>query len=383
MKKHRIGKMTTPPLNLNLALEKRVKLQFPSGFKPRHAGRNLTGYGLPVLVCLTAFMGLILAAEASFAAGRSPLPILRTVMDPRSLALGGANESEVGLIQGSLELPEGLSACDKAFGSSFARHQLDLWSGNFYYTQRLQDNLLVSGEISVFDYGRLDRSERNIGFTGEQFQAAEYCATVKAGGRLWESLHGSAALNYVWGAIDESKAQALTLDGGLSLDPDPLWYDFRVGMAFRHYPLTLKGYDEQTPVSPSEFVLGLSRRLKHLPLTLFAAGIVTQLGDGDYRLEGPSLFRDKSGVKFPADGCFSLGGEFEIRPQGWPIDKSNGTSAPLYLRFGYSSKGEGLRMGQRLDLLAGVSFGLGINVRSVGIDYAYAPMGALGDVHRV
>jgi len=41
-----------------------------------------------------------------------------------------------------------------------------------------------------------------------------------------------------------------------------------------------------------------------------------------------------------------------------------------------------MQVGHNLDMIAGFCFGLGLNVHKFGFDYTFAPMGALGDVHR-
>jgi hypothetical protein len=62
--------------------------------------------------------------------------------------------------------------------------------------------------------------------------------------------------------------------------------------------------------------------------------------------------------------------------EGWIADL-------LALRFGYNTEGVDLRSGGGLDILAGLSAGLGVRYRGYGLDYAFVPMVDLGVAHRL
>jgi len=171
-------------------------------------------------------------------------------------------------------------------------------------------------------------------------------------------------LKYFWGALENETASAIAVDLGFTYEVG--WEMIRIGGAVRNLGSELSSYGSEKNQLPTEVVLGGCKRLKHLPLTIHAAATLGATGDQELDLEwfpgSPSL-------------GFGAGGEFEIDPDG--------IKEPFYLRIGYHSRGQDLHLEQRLDILSGVTFGLGTQVGKVGVDYTFAPMSGLGDVHRM
>lgn len=285
-------------------------------------------------------------------------------MDARSSALAGANLTDMGY-PNSVSLNPASGAGGITSGStSFAAHTLDMWSGNLRASYRISSSMLCGGSLSTFDYGDFDYMLSESGATGEMFQASEYALSGYISASLFKSLAWGASARFVWGKLAEETAVGAVFDFGLIWDSIP--GRTRIGLAVRNAGSQFNGYGDETDPMPIEIVIGGSNKLEHLPLTLHLSTGFVRTGDGDYILD---WMPGKPGINF------SAGGEFEIFTEG--------ASKPFYVRLGYGSQGDGQRVEHRLDTLAGFSFGLGFLVSRFNLDYAYVPMGALGDVHRI
>ncbi len=318
---------------------------------------------LKIIRISTVILNLALISSG-WSAGRSGFPVLNTIMDARSLALAGANLTD-------LEQPNSISVnpASAAGGSnlgsaSFAKHALDMWSGRLNASYQLSNDLVIGCNLSTFDYGDFDYSLRESGATGKTFQASEHVLSGNISGWLSKSIAWGASLKLSLGSLEESLAGGISADIGLIWDAYP--GRTRFAAVIRNAGSQINGYAEERDPMPTELLLSASNKLEHLPLTLhFSTGFV-RYGDGDYNL---NWMPGKTGLNF------SAGGEFEIFTEG--------AVKPFHVRLGYCSQGAGQRIENRLDTLAGFSFGLGFEIKRFNLDYSYVPMGALGDVHRI
>lgn len=313
------------------------------------------------LLAAAAFTFLLTAA--GFGAGRSGFPVAKIFVDPRALALGGAPISETGWSGGAFLNPAAAAGAARVAQASLARHTLDLWSGSIGASHPLGSNMTAGFSLSRFDYGEFDYIEEGVGNTGETFSGGENLLAGYIAGKVNPQLAWGVAGKYFWGSLENETASATALDAGLTWDPG--WESLKVGAAVRNFGSEYTAYGAADAELPTEAALGGSKKLQHLPLTIHAAAVLTASGDGDWTAD---WLPNKPGLSFGA------GGEFQVQPDG--------VKEPFFLRLGYSSRGQGRAVGHRLDLLSGFAFGLGVKISAVGFDYTWAPMGALGDVHR-
>lgn len=330
-----------------------------------HRRQKITG-----LYLIFVLSGAFLPISASIASGGTVFPVLMELMEPRLLALGGAAVSDTCMAGGSIINPACAAGSHRSVSTAFARHMMDLWSGSISVNFPIQNadiswiqDLSVGGYLNTFDYGEFDETIAGEGNTGRHFSAAEHVLALYMSGRSGRYLGWGLAAKYVWGSIDDAKAAGRALDLGVTVNPH--WERLRFGVALRNFGTQTDSYGAESYPMPTELVIGGSKRLLHLPLDLHGAVIFGRRGEGEWDFE---FLNGKPGVSFAG------GGEFTVQPEG--------VRKPFFLRIGYRSRGKDLRVGHRLDTLAGFSFGLGFEFRILGINYAYAPMGALGDVHR-
>ncbi len=315
------------------------------------------------IAAMTVGLTMMISASTAFGAGRSGFPVAKVFMDPRALALAGACVSESGWSSGAVLNPAAAAGSQRGGQASFARHTLDLWSGGFGVCQPLGSNLVVGVNLSRFDYGEFEYIEEGVGKTGASFTAAENLLSIYYAQRQTSSLTWGLSAKYFWGVLENETASAGAVDAGFTFDPG--WESVKAGGAVRNLGSVYSGYGAEESELPTEVVLGGSKKLEHLPLTLHAAAVFSATEDGDWTVD---WLPGKPGFSFGA------GGEFRVEPDG--------VKEPFFVRLGYNSRGQGMMVGHRLDLLCGFAFGLGLQVNKIAFDYTYAPMGALGDIHR-
>lgn len=314
-------------------------------------------------ITATLLIAVFTLTIPGWTAGRSGFPVLQTSMDSRTLALAGSNIAETGHVNSAPVNPASAANGFREASISYARHPVDMWSGRLAVSHPVPGSLVAGVYLSIFDYGEFDRIERGGAIAGGSFNASEYVLAGYAAGPLAESLTWGASAKFAWGSISDELASGAALDLGIIWDPQ--WEMIQIGVVARNIGTQFKNYGEGDNPMPFELVFGGSKKLSHLPLTINMAAELMRHGDGEYTLDW---------LPGKTDISFGISGEFEV--------SKDEARNPLYFRLGYHSKGEGLRVGHRLDLLAAFSFGIGAAFRNFQFDYTYTPMGALGDVHR-
>ena len=319
----------------------------------------------PGRILLSVCMLLLLNVPLTtlLAAGQAAFPVLMEPVDPRALALGGALLSETEWVGGVLLNPASAAGSSRSLGATYASHMVDMWSGRIVFSEMVYDMYTVGGYLTTFNYGELDVSEIGYGKTGEKFRSSENVFVGFGAGRINERIAWGGAVKFIWGTIDPYDASGLAVDFGLTFDSD--WQDLKFGWIVRNWGKQLNGYGSEKDRLPTETAFGITRQLEHLPLTLSTAFILGHNDEGDWNID---FLPGEPGF------YFAVGGEFAVYSELLK-DEFN-------LRIGYRSRGEGLRVGQENDLLAGISLGIGIPIKRYTFEYAYATLGALGSIHR-
>ncbi len=318
---------------------------------------------IKALAGLLMFLIIFGCISAAYAAGRSAFPVVKTQMDPRALALGGAPITITQWSGGASLNPASAAGAPRSASITFAKHTLDLWSGRIVGSYELPSGAITGVFFSTFNFGEFENSALGAGKTGETFTAGEYVLGGYYADSYGENLTYGISGKIITGIIDQENALGAGVDLGFCWDAN--WEMIRLGAVARNLGKQFNGYGSDPDPMPVELLIGGSKKLSHLPLTLHVVGILAQTGEEDWDLD---WIPGKPGFGFGA------GGEFEILPEG--------REEPLYVRIGYRSRGRSMQVGHRLDTIAGFTFGIGLPVKMLNIDYTFAPMSALGDVHR-
>lgn len=308
--------------------------------------------------------------------GQHVYDFLNLVPSARVAAIGGANVSVY-------DYDPGFAYYNPALVSDTMHDQMTLNWVNYLagvnygyagYARTFEGIGDFHASIQYVGYGKMQQTDALGNVTGE-FGANEMVLTV-GGARQYYNFRFGTNLKFIHSNIGGAGSQGLALDlGGLYVSDDGL---FTGGLVMRNIGFQLTRYNptgDREPL-PFEVQLGISKKLKHMPLRFSVTAT---------NLEHPQLIYEDP----DAEPEFDLSGN-EIEPK-----KQIGDKIFRHFVFGAEfliSKHVNLRAGynhmRRAELrsegragLSGVSLGAGIKVSKFNIDYAFTKFHAVGGMH--
>lgn len=295
-------------------------------------------------------------------------------MQGKMNALGGSPITEVGSVEGEEGNPASLAGLDGAVTLAYSRLPAEMERGRFM-AALAHSRVTLGVRFHFLNYGEIPESKVGQGMTGRTFTANELLWGVRGAGKMGSHLRWGVGINLLMGSIGERKSWGWGGEGGIVYDPQ--WQRVRFGLVLRNLGRVVDSYGSEPEAFRREWVGGFSKKLEHLPLTLHFALYYRGEGNGEWGIAKVTGEKSLS---------FSGGGEFEINPsegRGPGKEGISGGDEPgsLYLRLGYRSARDQLRVGHRSDTLAGLSLGIGMRTRLGLFDYAYASWGVGGEMH--
>jgi hypothetical protein len=224
----------------------------------------------------------------------------------------------------------------------------------------LGENSWVAAGILYNSYGTFQGANKIGQLTGD-FTAGDFVLSLAYSGIIPEkAFHYGLAVKFISSSLATntpgvSSSVGIAADLGVYYQNEPLL--LTAGLSATNIGKELTTYSGIKEPLPFNLQFGLSKKLERLPLTV--------------HLTFHNLTRDREGRNlFYALNDFSLGGEFII-------------SKVIRFRFGYENQ-------ERRDLkvpeglgLGGFSFGLGIVMKKLQLDYSLSAMGPVkSDIHR-
>lgn len=298
---------------------------------------------------------LLLAAAECIVQGQETyvFDFVRNDASARSAAMGGAFVTVLDDPVGLFYNPATIASTDSSQVSfTFFKHLLDINSGSVAIATELDQVGHVAFGVNFTSYGSFDRTTRESNVSGE-FGASDLLVSAGWGADLGEGFSAGLSGSAMFSTIDDAGASALALGGGLTYVDTAR--RLVAGMSILHIGSQLSSFGEDTEPLPVDLKLGISHRLKGLPL-LVALNFSRLLDE-------QTEFVDRL-------ASFSIGGEFTI-------------SRPLRLRLGYNNR-------TRQDVpfgttkgLSGFSGGVGVVIAGYRFDYGFNPLDRIGGFHRV
>ena len=321
-------------------------------------------------LALLAALAALAAAPPGLAQSRTGTAFDLVRLDPsaRAAALAGTQALPGDDPVAALYNPALLSEShDRQASVGYVNHLSDVSAGSAVYARRVAGLGLVAGAVRFLSYGDFERSSAD-GETGETFGASEAALSLSAARELVPRLRAGATLHALVASLDDARSQALAADLGLAyrIPAEGLVLSASV----HHLGAVLSSLGDTRDRLPVDVRVGVSKRLRYVPLTISVGGYdlhrfdsePSTLGEGGEEVGGTTALdqvRDH----------LALGGELQL-----------GTA--LAARLGYHPRrGAALRTGGRLDL-AGVSAGFGIRLKRIGVDYAYTGWSDFGGLHQ-
>ncbi len=301
----------------------------------------------------TFFTTVIIFLVSTVIFGQKTYDFLRLDLSPRAGALGGSfvsNNDDPNVI---FYNPSGLKLIkDKKISFSYVNHLLDINLASVSYTQDVGTLGRFGAAVEYISYGNFTKADKFGNKTGE-FNAGELAFLVGYANTLDDNLYYGVNIKFINSSIANKSSSALALDLGLHYTIPSQGLDF--GIALLNSGFQISKYFNTKEDLPLDLVIGVSKKLAHLPLTLSLD--FHKLNEGNDPYTG----------RFEA---FSVGAEFEF-------------SKALSLRFGYNNqKRKELKIGD-FGGLAGFNLGVGVLISKYRFDYSYSSMGDIGSLHRI
>lgn len=297
------------------------------------------------LLVLSVFIGKLF--------GQNTYEFLRIDMSARAASLGGtfvSNHDDPNII---FYNPAGINLLTESpISFSFVKHVLDINLASLSYSTEFENIGRFGGAIKYINYGTFVRATED-GMREGEFGAGDVAFILGYANSLDLNFNYGANIKFIYSKIDDRNSTGIAFDLGLNyFVPEQ---DLSVGFAAMNIGSQISSYYEEKEQLPLDIIIGVSKKLQHLPL---------RLSLDFHKLNAE---RDDFVQRFKA---FSVGAEFTL-------------SKVLRLRFGYDNeKRSDLKIGTSAGI-AGFNAGLGALVSNYTFDYGFSSLGAIGALHRV
>ncbi len=258
-------------------------------------------------------------------------------------------------------------------------HLKDIRNGYFSYADYLpRVNLNIHGGVQYINYGTFQGADEFGNLSGE-FNATETAFVLGASRSLNERYTIGSNLKYVFSYFETYRSQGMAIDlGGLYYNRESR---LSIGFNIRNIGGQFTTYSNQREPLPFDMMIGVSKKLAHLPLRfsvtahhLHRWNILYDDPNEENNILFDSGAQPSKFAVFIDNGFRHLvfNGEFLIGPGG-----------PVRLRFGYNH----LRRSELRDYtfrsLAGFSGGFGIKAKKWRVDYGFGIYHLTGSVHHL
>jgi len=267
--------------------------------------------------------------------------VLKLGVGARSLGMGEAATAVSDGVESLYWNPAGLGMAERP-SVMFSYNPLveDGNYGGVAFSVNLPRRFFMGAGFNSLSHGSIDSFDAVGNQTG-QFDAGDQLGIIGAAHAMGDVLVGLGA-KYIRSSIDGVDATAWAVDAGARVK-NP--YFSRLGHAISLKNLGRKvSFISQDDPLPLSFILGNSLEWQRI---LFSLDVGKVKGTG---------------------AVFSAGLEWEA---------FKGTDKSIFLRGGYSSRKN------EAEKLSGTALGLGFNFRFVSVDYAWIPLGELGNSHAI
>lgn len=288
-------------------------------------------------------------------------PFLNLPTSARIGALGGEHPS---LLQGDASLfnenPAYLNKSSHRQGAtSYINYLSDINFGFLNGAYHIDSIGTIASGIRYVNYGEFPHTDE-IGNELGTFRAMDLAWSMGLGRSYKDNIQYGAAVEFIYSKLESYTSAGLAVSAGASYKmPEQ---QMNIAMVVKNLGYQIVTYDRNREALPLNILLGLTKKLEHLPLRLSLT--MNQLNRWDMRTAHDDTepdFFNKAVRHLIAGGEFILGDHVQ-------------------LRLGYNHmKHVQLTTSDRLDT-AGMSVGVGILIKEIQIDisrYSYSEMGGI------
>jgi len=299
------------------------------------------------------FVVLLTFFAVANSSAQNTYEFLRMDLSPRAAALGGsftANQDDPDVIFYNPAGMKQLNGIPVSF--SFTKHLMDINFASFSISKEIENIGRFGAAFRYANYGTFTKADEYANKTGE-YSVNEVALIVGYSDVFDRNFFYGANVKFIHSAISEYSSSAIGFDLGLQyLFPEE---NLSIGLSALNLGTQLSSYIDTKEDLPLDITLGVSYKLRHLPLRGFL---------DFHRLNEKS---DGFAERFK---YFTAGVEFNL-------------SKVLTLRLGYENQKRKELKIDDFSGLAGFNIGVGVNIKSYLFNYAYSSLGQIGAIHRL
>jgi len=216
-----------------------------------------------------SFLSAIFLFQITYAGERPGFAFLNTEMSARGAALSGAMVAKDGEVHGLFHNPASLAGIKGlAWSANYLNHLLDMGGGNLMIAKRTGKGGFGIGVASI-DYDSFERLDDRGNNLGDSFGASDLLFSFGYAYQIASFISVGTNLKWASSNIDEYSANAYALDAGFVYENSEL--DLTIGGGLFNLGKSNAFIDTEDPL-PTNFKLGMSKLLAHLPLRVNLEG---------------------------------------------------------------------------------------------------------------
>jgi hypothetical protein len=240
--------------------------------------------------------------------------------------------------------------------------------GFFSYGRDFKDIGTFAVNIIYMNYGSFNETDNSGQVIGE-FKAKETALNFAGGRQVAERLTAGAQVKFIFSNLEQYSSFGMGLDLGLTYHIEEEF--LTTSLVFKNMGAQLSSYYENGEKSPMPFniQLGVSKRMKHAPFRLFLT--LDNLQKWDLTYTDPNLIGKKDPLTGdPIEIKESTFGDKLMRHVVFGGEILIGDVFSLQMAYNYRRRKE-LKVNDNPGI-SGLSFGFGLNFKSLNISYSLA-----------
>lgn len=306
--------------------------------------------------------------------GKHAFAFLDLSPTPQVTALGGiqptfADTNPAGAVQNPALLN---AAMHRQLSLNTMAYYGDINTGYVGYAQHFDNLATFALGLQYVTYGTMDETDvfgQNIG----TFSSGEYALYMSAA-KAWGKWNVGTNIKLIFSNIAEFGASGIAADAGVAYSDTAA--NFQAGLMLKNMGTQMSTYNGTRESLPFDVQIGISKRLRYLPLRFYLTA--NRLYQWDIRYNDPTIVADNA---FSEESNEEKNYFFDNLFRHFVFGSELLLGKAIALRVGYNflRKQELSLSGQRS--LAGFSFGAGINIKRLQINYGLATFHPAGATH--